>query len=72
MPNCVICVVSRALSGGWGVVVAWSRKCCLGPSETASFVSRVLFKDGGRVQDFIFPLTLALWANIQIMLRLIK
>ena len=48
MPNCVICVVSRALIGGWGVVVAWSRKCCLGPSETASFVSRVLFKDGGR------------------------
>ena len=48
MPNCVICVVSRALIGSGRVVVAWSRKCCLGPSEIASFVSQVLFKEGGR------------------------
>ena len=30
-----------------GVLVAWSRKSCLGPVEIASFVFLVLFKDGG-------------------------
>ena len=28
-----------------GVLVAWSRKSCLGPAEIASFVSLVLFKN---------------------------
>ena len=31
-----------------GVLVAWSRKSCLGPAEIASFVSLVLFKNAGR------------------------
>ena len=53
-PNFVIFVVWSALIAGvW--VVAWSRRYCLGPTEVASFVCLVLFKDGGhRVsQDFI-------------------
>ena len=29
-------------------MVAWSRKSCLGPAETASFVFLVLFMDGVR------------------------
>ena len=28
------------------MVVAWSRGCCLGPTEIASFVFLALFKDG--------------------------
>ena len=31
-----------------GVLVAWSRKSCLGPAEIAFFVSLVLFKIAGR------------------------
>ena len=31
-----------------GVLVAWSRKYCLGPVDIASFVSLVLFKNAGR------------------------
>ena len=30
-----------------GVLVAWSRKSCLGPAEIASFASLVLFKNVG-------------------------
>ena len=30
-----------------GLLVAWSRKSCLGPVKMASFVFLVLFKDGG-------------------------
>ena len=30
------------------MVVAWSRKSCLGPTETLCFVCIILFKDGGR------------------------
>ena len=37
-PNFVIFVIWTALIvGGW-VVVAWSRKSCLGPAEISSFV----------------------------------
>ena len=38
------------------MVVACSRKSCLGPAEFASFVCLVLFKDGdaGWVEDFTF------------------
>ena len=55
-PNFVIFVIWSALiAGGW-VVVACSRKSCLGPAEFASFVCLVLFKDGdaGWVEDFTF------------------
>ena len=55
-PNFVIFVIWSALiAGGW-VVVACSRKSCLGPAEFASFVCLVLFKDGdaGCVEDFTF------------------
>ena len=31
-----------------GVLLAWSRKSCLGPAEIASFVFLILFKDGRR------------------------
>ena len=45
--NFIIYVVCSALiASGW-VVVAWSKKSCLGPAEIASFVCRVLFKDNG-------------------------
>ena len=48
MPNFVIFVVwSTLIAGGW-VVVAWSRKSCLGPAEIASLVCLILFKDRGR------------------------
>ena len=48
MPNFVIFVVWSALiAGGW-VVVAWSRKSCLGAAEIASFVCLILLKDRGR------------------------
>ena len=30
-----------------GVLVAWSRKFCLGPAGIASFLSLVLFKNAG-------------------------
>ena len=30
------------------MVVAWSRKSCLGPAEIVSFVCVILFKDEGR------------------------
>ena len=50
--NFVIFVVGYTLIVvGWvlvGVLVAWSRKSCLGPAEIASFVSLVLFKNAGR------------------------
>ena len=51
-PNFVIFVVWYTLIvGGWvlvGVLVACSRKSCLGPAEIASFLSLVLFKNAGR------------------------
>ena len=37
-PNFVIFVVWSALIVGRWVVVAWSRKSCLGPAEISSFV----------------------------------
>ena len=37
-------------------VGAWSTKPCLGPTEIASFVFLVLFKDGGRSMSLIFCL----------------
>ena len=47
-PNFINFLVWGALIvGGW-VVVAWSKKCYLGPDEIVSFVFLVLFKDGGR------------------------
>ena len=51
-PNFVIFVVWYTLFVGRlvlvGVLVAWSRKSCLGPAEIVSFVSLVLFKNAGR------------------------
>ena len=38
------------------VVLAWSRKSCLGPAEIVSCVFLVLFKDGGRKISLKFPL----------------
>ena len=29
-------------------MVAWTRKCCLGPADIASFLFLLLFKDGER------------------------
>ena len=50
-PNFVIFVDWYTLIvGGWvlvGVLVAWSRKSCLGPAEIVSFMSVVLFKNAG-------------------------
>ena len=43
----IFVVWSVLTAGGW-VVVAWSRKSCLGPAEIVSFVCVVLFKDEGR------------------------
>ena len=55
-PNFVIFVVRSVLIvGGW-VVVAWSRKSCLGPTEISSFVFLVQFKDGGRMVSLRFDL----------------
>ena len=43
-PNFVIFVIWTALIvGGW-VVVAWSRKSCLGPAEISSFVFLIYSK----------------------------
>ena len=45
-PNFVIVIIWSALiAGGW-VVVACSRKSCLGPAEFVFFVYLILFKDG--------------------------
>ena len=41
-------VVWSTLIVGWWVLVAWSRRSCLGPAEITPFVFLVLFKDGGR------------------------
>ena len=47
-PYFVIFVVwSYLIVGGW-VVVPWTRKCCLGPADIASFLFLLLFKDGER------------------------
>ena len=45
-PNLVIFVFCSTLIIGGCVLVAWSRKYCLGTAKTASFVFPVLFKDG--------------------------
>ena len=46
-PNFVTFAVRSALIvGGW-VVVAWSRRSCLGPVDIASFVFLVIFIDWG-------------------------
>ena len=55
-PNFVIFVVGSALIvGGW-VMVAWSKKSSLGPTEIASSVFLVLFKGGGRSVSLRFHL----------------
>ena len=55
-PNFVIFVVGSALIvGGW-VMVAWSKKSSLGPTEIASSVFLVLFKGGGRSVNLRFHL----------------
>ena len=47
-PYFVIFVVwSSLIVGGW-VVVAWTRECCLGPADIASFLFLLLFKDRER------------------------
>ena len=47
-PYFVIFVVwSSLIVGGW-VVVPWTRKCCLGPADIASFLFLLLFKDRER------------------------
>ena len=47
-PYFVIFVVwSYLIVGGW-VVVPWTRKCCLGPADIASFLFLLLFKDRER------------------------
>ena len=45
-PNLVIFVFCSTLIIGGCVLVAWSRKYCLGTAKIASFVFPVLFKDG--------------------------
>ena len=52
-------VWSTLIVGGWvlvGVLVAWSRKSCLGPAEITPFVFLVLLKDGGRRVSLRFHL----------------
>ena len=44
---CYFCNLKYFIVGG-RVVVAWSRRSYLGLAEIASFVSLILFKDGGR------------------------
>ena len=79
-PNFVIFVIWSALiAGGW-VVVACSRKSCLGPAEFASFVCLVLFKDGGRrvgrrfhffvskVNIFVSEIRMRMWSELKISL----
>ena len=55
-PNFVNFVVWSSLIVGVWVVVACSKKSCLGPAEIASFVFLVLFKDGKRRVSPRFPL----------------
>ena len=54
--NFVIVVVWGTLIVGEWVLMARSRKSCLGPAEIASFVFLVLFKDGGRRMSLRFHL----------------
>ena len=52
IPNFVTFVVWHTLIVGGlvlvGVLVAWSKKYCLGPAEIPSFVPLILFKNAGR------------------------
>ena len=47
----IFVVWNTLIVGPWamvGLLVAWSRKSCLGPAEISSFVFLGFFKDGGR------------------------
>ena len=48
-PNSFV-VWNNLIVGAWalvGILEAWSRQSCLGPTEITSFMFLVLFKDGG-------------------------